>query len=1632
MPQAVPIVAYWVALEVTESAFVAFVVSMVAAAVVNNQERIRAERQSRNAYNDSLRDRLVMLYTADGPRSRIYGRVRNVDGVLFKMPHGTNSEFYTFAVALGIGEVDAIETVYFNDTALVLNGNGNVTAELVYDLGTCNITNGSPNVIGIGTLWSQSKKVKAGQWFIGPSGATYTIQSVTDDTHLVLTANYAGSTDGAYTIQAPTSYATATRVTNQVDLVVSAGAGSVDLGVIPVTGSIHISYSEDYVLMWQETIVISSYTLNGSVVSVTGVPRDLTYTVTYQTDTSNYAVKITKHVGTAAQNLSTELLARGVSASFITSAHTFSGIAALVVTLSYSQDAFPGGVPNMSAVMRGSKVYDPRSPGSPNAWSRNPMLCALDWARYANGGNLALSEVALGAAFNASANACDVSTNFNTVTPGGVSATITVARYVCDTVISTATDVGQSLQEIVTSMAGQYGWVGGKLAMRAGYWRASVATITEDWISDADSISISPSTPPQDTYNIIHPSISDATRDYVNSPQPEVPVVGSNPYIAADGEDLPVDLAYGAVAWPHHASDISKVKILEGRQSVTVSLPLKNNGFILELFDVVTVVLPQYGWTVGLAKTFEVLGWKYSLQGGPIVVLRETTAATYDAAATFSINDIHDNTQLPSPWSLARPSGLAAVPGAVEGEKSQLLTRTELSWTAYPDAAVLQSGQIEIQWIAYSDFASGKWISAFVQGAATEYAIIGLAANEFFEFRIRAINSIGVRSDWSVQVQMLVPVPTPLGGGNLLFNSNFDRDSNLDGQPDYWSPYSAGTVSGITRTLPLQGVGGSKAVRIDVTSLGATPNTDRVGIFYANAVVEFTPGQSVVISCYFTSSAKLTLTMHIEWSTPGGPVSSIVKVPETTSIALRRVAGRIDVPATATFGTVYFYVSPQAERGAAAAFLLIDNVQLESGSVLTAYAPRVEIILALGGANILFNSSFEKWAGNGTGNGNALSWTPYNAGTFGTVTRSIVVTGGLNNSKYWRMAATNLGTTGTDRVGANQPVRVDGWEGKDFTCSIHAKGDATGLPKLTLYIDWSTAGSALISVSTQEFALTTSWGRYSFSGVAPATAAIATVYFWMHSRPSAAGASAFDSDALQLELGSVVTAYAGKPGEELFRTATTGQALNFDPNCTNEDEWNGSAGPIVIAYPITGGITGNSALHSCDNGASNHVSPPFSRSVPLDRAKAYRVSALVRKGGAAPLGSAYVYLGFLGWDVNGASQYPFSPYTNYSVSVSTITTSFVRHTTTVSQATVAALNAAIITITPHVILGHTGAPNNLNGWIEMQDVRLEEVTANTTLDLDAVNTANIVDLAVATTKIANLAVTDAKINTLNADKINAGSIRGRNVQAAAFMTKGTFLVGVPGAGASTVTVDNTGDFASSGTFVVIDSTNDRDLVTYSGKSATQFTGCSGILGSHNDGATVVPLLKSVVIDDATNEIRFYGDRGDGTIEELGNIGISGAGGDTSIAKFGSPNSGGSQHGVYAVAYNYSGIWGESSAGPGGKFVSATQYAVDAVVGSGGGSSSAAVSANHLGAGSALWGTSVSGYGLKVIGNATKAHIAAAPLPARPSSPVDGDMAMCWIAGAGGVGNRSSNPRLVYYNAAYGQWLYVATDATFDG
>jgi hypothetical protein len=133
--------------------------------------------------------------------------------------------------------------------------------------------------------------------------------------------------------------------------------------------------------------------------------------ITYDTGTGEVGGRFADHArirvfsGTTSQAASSELVAE--CPDIWTSAHRLRGIAYLYVRLKYNQSIYTDGIPTVTAIVQGRKVYDPRT--STTAYSTNSALCLRDY----------LTDTVLGlgikpdeiddVSFIAAANLCDES-----------------------------------------------------------------------------------------------------------------------------------------------------------------------------------------------------------------------------------------------------------------------------------------------------------------------------------------------------------------------------------------------------------------------------------------------------------------------------------------------------------------------------------------------------------------------------------------------------------------------------------------------------------------------------------------------------------------------------------------------------------------------------------------------------------------------------------------------------------------------------------------------------------------------------------------------------------------------------------------------------------------------------------------------------------------------------------------------------------------------------------------------------------------------------------------------------------------------------------------------------------------------
>lgn len=122
---------------------------------------------------------------------------------------------------------------------------------------------------------------------------------------------------------------------------------------------------------------ISSYEeiyINEDLVTIDAITGNVTSPTKY-----SGKVRIKRYYGTVSQAADPDLIAETTTLTngAWTTSHKLSNIAYLYVRFQYDTNIFTNGVPSVSAVIKGKKVYDPRT--GLTAWSDNTALCLRDY-----------------------------------------------------------------------------------------------------------------------------------------------------------------------------------------------------------------------------------------------------------------------------------------------------------------------------------------------------------------------------------------------------------------------------------------------------------------------------------------------------------------------------------------------------------------------------------------------------------------------------------------------------------------------------------------------------------------------------------------------------------------------------------------------------------------------------------------------------------------------------------------------------------------------------------------------------------------------------------------------------------------------------------------------------------------------------------------------------------------------------------------------------------------------------------------------------------------------------------------------------------------------------------------------------
>lgn len=441
------------------------------------------------------------------------------------------------------------------------------------------------------------------------------------------------------------------------------------------------------------------------------------------------------HLGQAGQLADTALMA--ASKGIWTAAHRLQGITYIYVKLGWDPTAFPNGIPNIKALVRGKKVTDPRNPAAPPAWSENWALCMRDYLMADYGLNCPADEID-DTHFSAAATIADDAVPIL----GG-----TQARYTCNGTVDLTMKPQDIIDQMITAGAGMLTYTQGKFALFAGYHVNGSSVLTLDESGLRGAIQVNPKLPRRDMFNGVKGQFIDASNQWQLS---DFPTYQNPTYAAQDGETIIKDIQLPYTNDPVRAQRLAKIILERGRNAMTVTYPAKLVGLQVAVGDSVALNIAQLGFA---AKEFLVVGWAFSQDGGVDLSLIEISAAVYDwAMGEQTTIDLTPNTNLPPRW-LMPPLGLR-LSEELKRENNNYVTVCSIDFSHSPDA---RSVGYEIQYAVINDSNPVQDFITISTGPTRHYEYRHIEPCRI-AVRVRAVSAYGARSNW-IDEQIIVHGP---------------------------------------------------------------------------------------------------------------------------------------------------------------------------------------------------------------------------------------------------------------------------------------------------------------------------------------------------------------------------------------------------------------------------------------------------------------------------------------------------------------------------------------------------------------------------------------------------------------------------------------------------------------------------------------------------------------------------------------------------------------------------------------------------------------------------------------------------------------------------------------------------------
>ena len=410
---------------------------------------------------------------------------------------------------------------------------------------------------------------------------------------------------------------------------------------------------------------------------------------------------------------------------FWTADHRLRGVAFLGLRFTWDEEAFSG-IPDVTALVKGKKVYDPRT--ATTAWSDNPALCIRDYltnTRYGKGiPTSAIDDTAIAAA----ADDCDESV---TLYDGGGSGKL----FTCNAVLDTSKSLFDNLNILLLGCRGFLPYSQGQYRLKIDGSSSSQFTFTNNEIIDGIVITGESKDEKLNRVSVKFPN-PDANWQPDTAIWPPAGSTEETTFLAEDGgvllqEDIDLD----TITNYYQARDLARVLVLRSRNALTCSIKTTSEALQLEIADVISITHSTPGW---VAKPFQVTQMQLNEDGTVSLNLLEYDSTIYTWEEGTEQTDYPD-TNLPDPFTVGVVSNITVTETTTLGSDGTVIPTGLIEWDVSYDRLV---NQYEIQYKLTSE-ADTEFKSIFTSVPKYEFynAEVGVSVT----IRIRAINSLNVK-----------------------------------------------------------------------------------------------------------------------------------------------------------------------------------------------------------------------------------------------------------------------------------------------------------------------------------------------------------------------------------------------------------------------------------------------------------------------------------------------------------------------------------------------------------------------------------------------------------------------------------------------------------------------------------------------------------------------------------------------------------------------------------------------------------------------------------------------------------------------------------------------------------------------